>query len=1178
MPRGKSNNRNKHAKKEKKEIMNNKITLMMVWMTLGATVWAAETPQLRIPKIGKPPVLDGKLAPGEWDGAAAVTGFIGANGQAGGKLCAPDATIYLAHDGEYIYIAVRTELLPGTVPSRTYRRRDEPVYMDSSQVEIWLSPPVEGPDITFQTILNAYGAIFDMRSVPSLGAETTGWNGAWETANRFERGKDWISEMRVPFRSFDNAACDPARSWGGLVAVAWPQRSWPYTGGWYKNFQNHARYTFAADGNCAQLLSMSKLFENTLAPELKLVNAGDKAGEFTVSFAVGDVTKTEKVTVPAGGSQSYTFSRPLPPPPATDNGKRICVAKVTDPTGAVLLAGEWAFAPEDLSKREPRTPPAPALPFATRVQFGPETCGLKLWADLLDYPKREALAKVRFTIRPEGGAPLATQEVTQFEYDSAATMLLLPKPVKPGKYEVVTTFVSKDGQTLDEKVDGFQQVDLAKEFYWYNNTLGETRKVAAPFEPVTVKGKTVKVWGRDHEMDGALPAQVTSQGKAMLSGPVSLVAVMDGKPVAATVKEKFEVTKAGPVRTEFRGSYALPGVALTLTGAIEMDGAIIYDLKSDVQKPDALAKISRLYLSLPVKAECATTFYSTAGGWSGAFGVIPAKDGTVWTSATTADFVPYVGLTDDDRAIQWFADNDHDWALGQDAPCAAVVRTGDTVEIQVNFVRTTKWDGKLAAHFGLIASPVKPLPKGWRNASLDNGSHYGSTINFFYGEGHGGCSVDPHDTGKLATFIGLDVAGKTPYQVDELLAKTPPQPWTSERFAAMLKTSGLNPDHVGTLWPSDHGRPVNGRRSCYFFNAQMYFEGYRSRAFQMFFPAEWSRDPASGWFAGTPTESYRDFFAFYMDIWMKQWFCGGMYFDECYYAPDYNVFNGNGKPRPDGTVRPTVALLAQREFMWRMWQLFHDNGREPFIWIHTSNYMAPHANGVANIAMYGEDRGPNDVTDYIDNTPSVLFRSIGRGQKFGYVPVWMDQAGRGGYMHVSRQVWGWVWLHDTVPEYHTCSFTQPTLGLRVAWGIDQDDVSFVPYWNNPAVATGDDQFLASAWLRPGKAMIMVMNLNKDKAKTRVALQLDANRLGLKPGFKVYDLESKPELAQARAAVQAWIDGRRGPQAGGLLDAAFKQTRNAAPFQNYALDQLKAVGGATTTIEVPARDWVMLIAE
>lgn len=1158
--------------------MNDRINriALVVWLALGVGLNAAELPQLRIPKISKPPVLDGQLAPGEWDGAAAVTGFIAATGPDGGRLSSPDATIYLAHDGEYIYFAVRTELLPGMVPSRNYRKRDEPVYMDSNQVEIWLAPPVDGPAVTFQTILNAYGAIFDIRSVPALGAESVGWNGAWEAANSFERGKEWISELRVPFRSFDNAVFDPTKTWGGLIAVAWPQRSWPYTGGWYKNYQNHARYTFADTGTAVQLLGMNSLFENRLAPELRFINGSDAAGEFTARFEVGDLVREEKVTVPAGGIVRHTVSVDLPEP-----GKdvRVCKARITDPSGAVLLQGEWAFKPEDLSKRPAPKIAEPPRPFATRVQFGPETGGLALWADTLDYPKIKELAAVRFTVRPEGGAPLLTHSVTHFAYDAAEAMLWLPKPVRVGKYEVITRFLDKAGNTLDEKTDRFEQLDLAKEFRWYNNTIGETRRVAPPFEPVTLNGSSVRVWGRDYEMSGALPAQVTSQGAAMLSAPVGLKAIINGQPVEARIKDRFKVTRPGDVRTEFQGSYELPGVRLTLHGAVEMDGVILYDLKTEVLDAGKLAGIERLYLSVPVKARHATTYYSTRGGWSGAFGVVPQKDGEVWNSAQTADFVPYVGLTDDERALQWFADNDHDWALGTDAPCATIVRAGDTVELQINFVRTRSWDGRLAARFGLVATPVKPLPSGWRNTSLDNACWFGATTCFFYGEGHGGCTIDPHDTPKLAKVLGLEVAGKSQYEIDDLLASTPPQPWTRERILAMCKEHKLSTDRVMNLWNSDQNRPPNGRRHCYFFNAMMYFEGTRSAAFRHFFPAEWSLQPSGGWFHGTPTESFRDFFSFYMDLWAKHWFFGGLYFDECYYPPDYNVFNGNGKIMPDGSVRPSVALLHQRELMWRMWQIFHDNGRQPFIWVHTSNFMAPHAYSVANIAMYGEDRGPNDVTDYIDNTPAVLFRTIGRGQKFGFIPVWMDQAGRSGFMHGSRQVWGWVWIHDAVPEYHTCHFHMPTLGLRVAWGMAQDDVKFIPYWDNPAVTTSDEQVIASVWTRPGKAMIMVLNLDKTPAAKTVTLKLDGSRLGLKKGFKVYDLESKPEVVAVRKAVQTWIDNRKGPDAGQLQRAAFNLARDPKPFQQFTLEELQIVGDASgATITVPARDWVLLIAE
>ncbi len=1154
---------------------------LLLGAAAGTRAAAAERARLTVPRLERPPVLDGQMAPGEWDRAAAVTGFIGAGGPDGGRLSSPDATIFLAHDGEFIYLAVRTELLPGMVPSRKFRRRDEPVYMDSNQVEFWLTPPADGLDVTFQTIVNAYGAIFDIRSVPALGNEMLAWNGDWEVANRFERGKEWLIELRVPFESFDGAGFDPEREWGGLVAVAWPQRSWPYTGGWYKNYQNHARFRFADSGTCVRLAGMNSLFGNVLEPALELINDGKTEGVFTVRFEVGEMVVEERITVPAGRSAPFTFRRELPP--AAGKEARVCKARVTGPAGELLLAGEWAFVPEDLSQRPARQAPEPARPFATRLQFGPETLGLQMWADLLDYPRREEIDQVRFTVRPqtEGGeaAPLEVATVREFEYDAAETMVWLSGQVmQPGPYEVVTAFLAADGSVLDSKTDGFRHVDLAKEFRWYNNAIGEARKQAPPFEPVGVgepaPGRIFSVWGREYRLDGALPAQIASQGKEMLAAPIALKAVVDGTVVTATVKAPLAVGETTPERVDFTGSYELPGVVVRLAGAIEMDGVLLYDLTAEVTDAGQQATIERLYLSIPVKAECAETFYSTGGGWSGAYGVIPAEDGTAWTSAETSDFVPYVGLTDDQRAIQWFADHDHDWALGQDAPCAAVVRAGATVEIQVNFVRSRDWNGALAARFGLVATPVKPLPSGWRNTSLDNRRWYDANIQFFYGEGHGGCTIDPHDTPKLAKAIGLEIEGKSPFEIDDLLASTPPRPWTDERVAAMVESQKLPKDKVGNLWKA-HQQPGG---NCYFFNASMYFEGTRSAAFRLFFPAEWSFHPSGGWFHGTPTESFRDFFAFHMDIWAKHWFFGGLYFDETYYPFDYNVFNGSGKVMADGTVRGSVPLLRQRELMWRMWQIFHDNDHDPFIWIHTSNFMAPHAYSVADIAMFGEDRAPNPVTDYIDNTPAVLLRSIGRSQKFGFIPVWMDQAGRGGYHQGSRQLWGWVWLHDAVPEYHTNQFTMPTLGMRVAWGIAEDDVEFLPYWNNPAVATGDEQLLASVWTRPGKAMIMVLNLNKGAGNQPVKLHIDGAKLGLPKDFKVYDLESKPEVVDARAAVQAWAAAAATPEAATLIRTVYAKTRTEEPFKTYRLDELKAVGDAAVTIDVPPRDWVLLIAE
>jgi len=173
-------------------------------------------------------------------------------------------------------------------------------------------------------------------------------------------------------------------------------------------------------------------------------------------------------------------------------------------------------------------------------------------------------------------------------------------------------------------------------------------------------------------------------------------------------------------------------------------------------------------------------------------------------------------------------------------------------------------------------------------------------------------------------------------------------------------------------------------------------------------------------------------------------------------------------------------------------------------------------------------------------------------------------------------------MHDAVPEYHTCNLTYPALGLRVAWGIAEDDVRFIPYWRNPAVKVEDPDVLASAWTRPnGKAMLMVLNLHKDPAEAAVMLRLDPAALGLRSGFKVYDLESQPAADEARRARIAWLAARRADPnaADGLLRIAREKADREEAFASYAIADLRVVSeGEVVEIEIPPRDWILLTAE
>jgi len=1139
--------------------------------------------------------VDGVLDEGEWDGAAAISGFIAATGPEGGRVLPLRSQIQMGHDGSNLYMAVFCALPPGVKPTMTYRKRDEPVYMDRYQMELWLTPPVRGLLTAYQIIGNPYGAIYDVRHVPSLGAVTVSWNTTATFRNRYRTGEFWTAEIAIPISDFGESTLRPDDPWGGMVGLAWPQRSWPYTFGWYKNVETHARLWMGEDGTAVRVDSLDPLFENRLGATLTLINGGDQPLSFSIRGVVGDIRDEQTVEVPAGGRKKVTLDRELPPWPEKQAKQTFRLEVTAD--SRVLLAGDWFFAPV---AREQRTPPPPPPPESwkmnTRVQFAPRAMGLRMWADLLDYPRRSELAAVRFAVRDrEDGDNRVATEVTRFDYDSAETYLWLPRTLPFGSYFAVTEFLDRQGQVMERTCDPFVHKDLKQEFIWLDGDSGEHFTVYPPFEPIAVQGATLKVWGRQMAFEGAFPSQVTSQGQDLLARPIQLVVEQEGRSRPAEIEEAFRIRSVSNEQVSFEGAYRAPGYRFRLQGTLDFDGALLYTLEAtaDATETAPALPVDRVYLSLAVRPEQARYWFTTAGGWSPAFGEVPTAPASApfWTSRGFADLLPYFCFSDDDRAIHWFADHAHEWILGPDRPFAEVWRHSDAVELQVNLVQVKGPPTPFRAEFGFIASPVRPLPSGWRNATLHCAPIANSRVNFFFGPGHGGCPIDPHDTKKLCEVLRVDTGGRSP---DLVLAEAPKdafyrsasdpdyREYLVKRFGMGFWETVLNLQKKRAALESD---PTTVR-SCWFFNAKMYFEGNRSAAFRTFFPGEWQLDPPSGWFHLTTTEDYQDFFSFHMELWHKHWFMPGLYFDEVYLAPDYNVFNGNGRLMADGTVRPSVPLMAQRRFLRRMAQLFVKYGRDPFLWVHTSNYMQPAAIAPATIAMFGEDRAPNPLMDCVEAVPALLIRTLGRSQKFGFVPVWMNQVGRGGdqWDWLGRQFHGWCWLHDVVPENGNTYRARPLLPLRQGWGIDRDDVAFIPYWRSGGAFTLDnDRILASAWVRPGGHVHMILfNLYRQgEGPEETRLTLNPGALGLPDRFTVYDMTGEPDLA-------TWEDGFRAIErefrgdARAIADARsrrFNLPELGGFTPTYDVKRFPILGhGPTVSISIPPRDFVLLVIE
>ena len=1159
-----------------------------------------QRPKLTVPKLATAPTVDGTMAEGEWDRAAAVTGFIGATGSFGKVMVPKESRIYLAQDGETLYIAVWTELAPGEKPTMKFRRRDSIVYMDRQQFEIWLTPPTEGHITAYQLIGNAYGALYDLKKVPTLGISNPNWSPDLKFENSFKTGEYWIAEIAIPFDAVaDPDHFAPEKPWGGMVAVAWPQRSWPFTHGWYKNIETHALMTMSGDDTCARLLDMSSLFEDRFAPKLEVVNGHDEETTFTVRAERGDTVIEKQVTVPAGQVTQVEVEGDLPEAKERVNAMRL---SVTDADGTALIEGDWYYRPVDVAERKPEPVEPEPWTMTTRVSYAPLSKAARCWVDVLDAPMREQIAKATFQVTAEDGtvipvtgpfgetAPLAVDDT--FEYDAAEVHIWMPDDLAFGTYTITTAFVDKDGKVLESKTDAFTHKNYSKDYAWLDSDkYGENFTVEPPFEPIEMDGRTVKVYGREYAMGGALPSRIVSQERAMLARPANFVAVVDGQERQAVMTKPFTVTgEPTEVQVNFTGQYKVAGITLDLSGHIFYDGAINYVLEA-TPGPDAV-EVDRLYLSVPVREAVAQSLLANRGGGGGGYqnfvSNLPQEDGVMWSSENFADFVCYLGFCDDDRALQWYGDHDHNWILGDEHPCAQIVRGDGALDMQINLVRRASQGESFRAEFGLIATPIKPLPSGWRNTVLHFGAMANSTVNFFYGPGHG--TTGPfkwHDSKALAKANGIEIPkGKNAEDVlDSMSGEGYP------KIDVIEKVHGKEP----ASWVRTALRTYEDQtliKQCFFHNASMYFEGNSSKAFRTFFKGEWTIVPSGGWFHLRPVETYQDFFLFHLVQHLKFWGVPGVYYDECYFAPDKNVFSGHGKIMKDGSIRPSVGLMHQRRLIHRTRQCMVDAGVKPFVWVHTSDFMATHAIAGADIAMFGEPNIPTPQQDIMDNIRPTYMRSIGRSQKFGFVPVWMTMAGRGGaqWSLAGRQTFGWCWIHDSVPEVHTHHRGRPLVQYREQWGIMRDDVMFEGYWNQTAARPNDDKFLVSYWTRPqdgeahdNTALLLAMNMHyRGEGVSKVKIKIDPKELGVPKDFTVYNMESMPDFVEREVALRKMDSDAQY----GARELPYRPTdklnKGLLMWQgkdsSYKLEELKVVSNGKNTfeIEIPPRDFVHLI--
>jgi hypothetical protein len=409
------------------------------------------------------------------------------------------------------------------------------------------------------------------------------------------------------------------------------------------------------------------------------------------------------------------------------------------------------------------------------------------------------------------------------------------------------------------------------------------------------------------------------------------------------------------------------------------------------------------------------------------------------------------------------------------------LRKGPETTFRIAFVnRPATLTEPLTLVFGIQATPIKPLPDGWRA--------WMRALSLFEPSMHKDWPTKEWPKGCLFNTCASNGRGRRE-----------------------------SPQCCGTVHPTDEAESrayvdeFHGRGTKVFMYINLRSTGFNDREYKDY-EAEWGTIPGRpGHYA--PVESYRDYALWCLKDWVASCSLDGLYLDDVFPVPSENLVNGCGWVDDAGVLHAGYSLFHAREYVKRLAVMLDGLGRFPRIRIHTTNTPFTPYLGFGCMFMDGELHGFPDPNikdpDYVDRWPYEQldrFRSTTWTKQFGVVPVRLVRGfARKLDEHSAEAL---CLLHDI--------FWFSSAHTYIVWGLSQfriweDDVQFFPYWDvrEPVkVKASMPKVLASAWRRKDRGMVIVSNL--DAADAVADVTLDPAQFGLKgPLCAVDGVTQKP---------------------------------------------------------------------
>jgi hypothetical protein len=675
--------------------MSRALTAVALCLFLAAAAQAA--PLVTVPACPQAPVIDGALAPGEWDHAGGPGPFAAY----GGALAPVQPQVRLMADQANLYLAARLPLAAGLKPKATAIHRDGPVW-DDDAFEVFLDPSGRRGSY-YQLIANARGTQYDAVK------QDSSWNATWTV--RTGRGEDyWCAEFAIPFASLRASAPTDGETWA--ANFAWDcQTPLRFIGTWSlvsQSLHDSASYgslVFRPQGPPVSFTGLERQAGGLTVRGQWGPSAGPLTAQLAVTRQEGNQTQTIAKATATGGTTrgDFALQAALPQQDGSNApGSYQLVLDVKDAGGVV-----WA-AEAPLVVRAP-------------LQVGVE----KFWiegklvvtTDATSLGLPAAGLNVALKLSDATGRTCAEAPATPLDAKAKLVQELDVRNVAPGKLQLVADLTGADGKSLRQATVALEKPARPA---WLGSRAGVSDAVLAPWTPLRVSGNKVMPWGRTYSFGNLpFPSSVVTRGEEVLAGPIVLTGSVGGQQLRWEGASSRVTAAKGNVVT--LNSQARAG-SLTCAGTVslEYDGMIRTDFRL---APQGEVKLDALSLEVPIKPQFAKYLYHWPGRWGSAYnaGALPAE-------GYHGPFKPVFWLGDEWRGLCWFSESDRNFvaAAGDKANVVDITREGDRIVLRINIIAAPFVVQKpLDYTFGFQATPVKPMTPDVWDYRISHSGNYG---------------------------------------------------------------------------------------------------------------------------------------------------------------------------------------------------------------------------------------------------------------------------------------------------------------------------------------------------------------------------------------------------------------------------------------------------------------------